>query len=354
MRTQLKSPEMYTVGWIAALPIERAAATALLDDRHDPPESFKQHQVDTNSYTWGRIGEHNLVIASLPAGIYGIVSAATTASNLLSSLPHIRIGLLVGIGGGIPEPDKDQDIRLGDVVVSQPDGTIGGVIQYDLGRSKANGVWEWKGSLDKPPVVLLNALASLQAEHEFSGSRIPGILQGMWDAYPRMKAEKGTVPAFVHQGFENDRLFDPMYEHEGTKDCSRCDSSHEIQRHVRDSTDPEIHYGIIASGDTLVKDSTIRAKIANVAERLLCVEMWAAGLMDRFPCLVIRGVCDYADSHKNGRWQRYASATAAAYAKELLSYVPVRQLEATPRAINVLQYRQLEATPRAINVLKSS
>jgi nucleoside phosphorylase len=103
------------------------------------------------------------------------------------------------------------------------------------------------------------------------------------------------------------------------------------------STDPEIHYGIIASGNTLVKDSAVRAKIADVAvERLLCVEMEAAGLMDRFPCLVIRGICDYADSHKNDRWQRYASATAAAYAKELLGYVPARQLKATPQAINVI------------------
>jgi nucleoside phosphorylase len=115
----LESPNMYTVGWIAALPIERAAATAMLDERHEKPRNFVQHQSDANSYTWGRMGEHNVVIASLAAGVYGTTSAATTASNLLSSLPQIRIGLLVGIGGGIARPDQGRDIRLG---VSQPDG----------------------------------------------------------------------------------------------------------------------------------------------------------------------------------------------------------------------------------------
>lgn len=132
MAPQLGSPELYTIAWIAALPIERAAATALLDvdEIHDEPEGFIQHEIDNNSYSWGRIGEHNIVIASLQAGVYGTISAATTASDLICSLPHIRFGLLVGIGGGIAKPDEDQDIRLGDVVVSQPTGTTGVVAQF--------------------------------------------------------------------------------------------------------------------------------------------------------------------------------------------------------------------------------
>jgi hypothetical protein len=66
---------------------------------------------------------------------------------------------------------------------------------------------------------------------------------------------------------------------------------------------------------------------------VLCFEMEAAGLMDDFPCLVVRGICDYADSHKNKRWQGYAAATAAAYAKELLSVIPGNQLVSTRTAI---------------------
>lgn len=59
---------------------------------------------------------------------------------------------------------------------------------------------------------------------------------------------------------------------------------------------------------------------------MLCFEMEAAGLMDHFPCLV-RGICDYADSHKSKQWQGYAAMTAAAYAKELLSVTPVTETD---------------------------
>ncbi len=69
---------------------------------------------------------------------------------------------------------------------------------------------------------------------------------------------------------------------------------------------------------------------------VLCMEMEAAGLMNGFPCLVIRGICDYADSHKNKEWQGYAAAVAAAYAKELLLVIPVGQIHSTPTARNTL------------------
>ncbi|KAH7188005.1 hypothetical protein DER44DRAFT_816379 [Fusarium oxysporum] len=335
--TILDDPTGYTVGWIAALPIERAAATALLDDLHEAPKGFVQHQSDTNSYTWGQIGQHNIVIASLPAGVYGTTSAAATALNLLSSLPQIRIGLLVGIGSAIARPDQDWDIRLGDIVVSQPDGSTGGVIQYDLGKAKSNQAWERKGSLNKPPPILLNALSNLQAQHEITPSIVPDLLQAMWAANPQMTKPRNKFPAFIHQGFENDRLFKTEHDHAGGSTCVNCNASWEVKRDQRDTTDPEVHYGIIASGNTLVKDAATRNKIAELAgEDCVCLEMEAAGIMDRFPCLVIRGICDYADSHKNDRWQRYASATAAAYAKELLGYVPVSQLQASQRAVDML------------------
>ncbi|KAH6883591.1 hypothetical protein B0T10DRAFT_445998 [Thelonectria olida] len=335
MRTRLERPDLYTIGWIAALPIERAAATALLDDRHDAPEGFDQHQSDGNSYTWGRIGEHNIVITSLPAGVYGTTSAATTASNLINSLPHIRIGLLVGIGGGIAQPNRGRDIRLGDIVVSQPEGTSGGVVQYDLGKAKSNHTWERKGSLDKPPQVLLHALATLQAEYETEPSKIPELLRAMWNSKPHMTGSRNN---YTYQGIENDRLFISNYDHVGGNTCDTCQQSQEVKRGQRDTTDPEIHYGVIASGNTLINDAAARDSVLEVAgEQCMCVEMEAAGMMDHFPCLVIRGICDYADSHKNDRWQRYASATAAAFAVELLGFVPTRQLEATRRVIDVVK-----------------
>ena len=58
--------------------------------------------------------------------------------------------------------------------------------------------------------------------------------------------------------------------------------------------------------------------------------MEAAGLMDIFGCATIRGICDYADSHKNDGWHKYASASAAAVAKEVLEIVPKPEVLAAP------------------------
>ncbi|UPK91519.1 hypothetical protein LCI18_002454 [Fusarium solani-melongenae] len=340
-RNCLDSPDSYAVAWIAALPIERAAAKAMLDEEHAAPTGFARHQTDANVYTWGRVGEHNIVIASLPAGIYGTTSAATTASALLASLPSIRVGLLVGIGGGITRPDDDRDIRLGDIVVSQPDGTAGGVCQYDLTKAKTGDRRERKGFLGRPPTVLLNALASIQADHELEDSKVPCFLQQMLEKNPKMSKRSKGNPGYAHQGFDNDRLFKASSGHVPGPDCRGCDAAGEVQRDPRDSADPEIHYGTIASGNTLVKDAAARDRIvADVGEDCICFEMEAAGLINHFPCLVIRGICDYADSHKNDRWQRYASATAAAYAKELLAYVPAAEVQETKRALEVLQLVQ--------------
>ena len=84
------------------------------------------------------------------------------------------------------------------------------------------------------------------------------------------------------------------------------------------------HYGVIASGNQVVKDSTVRDRLRDEFDAL-CVEMEAAGLMNDFPCLVIRGICDYADIHKNDGWHAYAAMTAAAYAKEFLQYISPAQ-----------------------------
>jgi nucleoside phosphorylase len=284
------------------------------------------------------MGEHNIVIASLASGVYGTTSAATTASSLLASLPSIRVGLLVGIGGGIARPDEGRDIRLGDVIVSQPSGTTGGVCQYDLMKVNTGDKRERRGFLGRPPTVLLNALARIQAIHEREDPMISSFLQEMLKKNPKMGSRSKQNPGYVYQGSENDRLFNATCDHIPGPDCQSCNVAGEVQRDPRDTTNPEIHYGIIASGNTLVKDAATRDRIVtDIGEDCICVEMEAAGLMNHFPCLVVRGVCDYADSHKNDRWQRYASATAAAYTKELLVYVPGMEVQETKRALEVLQ-----------------
>lgn len=324
----------YSIAWIAPLPTARAAATALLDERHEVPPDFDQTNQDSNSYTWGRIGIHNIVIASLPAGLSGSTPAATTALNLISSLPQIRIGLLVGTASGIP---LELDIRLGDVVVSQPTINSGGVIQHQLSAEN-----QPNQSLNKPPQVLLHALSALQAEHDISESKVPDFLDAMWAANPIMKTPRKKEPGYVHQGVEKDRLFLSWYTHIEASDggystCDNCEESGEIKRDMRDFTDPEIHYGSIASVTAQIQDAVMRDAIAKSVPGSICIETEAAGLMDYFPCLVIRGISDYADTH-HGKypWQRYASATAAAYAKELIQYIPMKQLAKTARVVDIL------------------
>jgi nucleoside phosphorylase len=251
-----------------------AAAKAMLDDIHsDLPTSSN----DQNTYVLGRIRTHNVVIACLPSGVYGTTSAATVANQMLFTFKSIRFGLMVGIGGGAPS--KDADIRLGDVVVSKPTGDFGGVVQYDFGETVGQGVFERTGRLNKPPQILLTAIARLQADQMIETSRIPEFLSEMMATHPGMSAE------FSYRGQEQDRLFDASSDHYGS-------------RPVRDKYDPVIHYDLIASGNQVIKHGGTRDKLGRELG-ILCFEMEAAGLMDNFPCLVIRGICDYADSHKN-------------------------------------------------------
>jgi ankyrin repeat domain-containing protein 50 len=120
-----RTPSDYTVGWICALAVELAASRAMLDEEHPDLEEAEN---DTNTYTLGRIGPHNVVLACLPSGTAGIGAAATAAKDLLRSFPQVRFGLMVGVGGGAPSNPSDdprEDIRLGDVVVSNPEKNYG-------------------------------------------------------------------------------------------------------------------------------------------------------------------------------------------------------------------------------------
>jgi nucleoside phosphorylase len=308
----------YTVGWICALAIEMAAAVGMLDKRHD---SLPQDSRDHNNYVLGQIGPHNVAIACLPAGVPGVTPAARVASHMLSTFTSLRFGLMVGIGGGVPS--QDNDIRLGDVVVSQPTKSFGGVIQYDFGKTVQVGKLERTGMLNRPPDVLLRAVASLQARHMMEEPALSRYLSEMGSKYPRL-ASASTFP-----GTEHDRLFKAAYDHPATEvTCANCQSDQLITRTERGDNIPAIHYGLIASGNQLMRDGKTRERLRSELQ-ILCFETEAAGLMDDFPCLVIRGICDYADSHESKQWQPYAAATAAAYAKELLNIISATQVVQT-------------------------
>ncbi|KAF5024639.1 hypothetical protein F66182_3261 [Fusarium sp. NRRL 66182] len=306
------SPQSYTVGWICALPIELAAAKALLDHVHD---SLAISADDSNAYTLGDMCGHNVVMACLPARQYGNNNAATVANNMRRSFPSIRLGFMVGVGGGVP---GRADIRLGDVVVSDQ------VVQYDLGKTIQDGQFQRTGTPVKPPPALMTAVSKLEANHALAPSEIPGILSHMIEKHTLMTE-------YTRHGKLQDHLFDSTYDHtDSTAGCDFCSSSRLIRRPTRPSMDPKIHHGVIASGNQVIKHGRTRDRLAQELGAL-CFEMEAAGVMDHFPCLVVRGICDYSDSHKNKQWQKYAAATAAAYTKELLSVIPRGWAKRTPQ-----------------------
>jgi hypothetical protein len=167
----------YTVGWICALPKEQTAATAMLDQIHSdipkPPN-------DPNTYTLGCIGRHNIVITCLPKGKIGNNSAATSAAQMARTFPSIKVGLMVGIGGGIPPR-----VRLGDVVISVPVAEFPGVVQWDMGKVEEDS-FKRTGALNNPPTALLTALTKLETKHEMHGSRIRQYLDDLGSKYPSL------------------------------------------------------------------------------------------------------------------------------------------------------------------------
>ncbi|KAI7970217.1 hypothetical protein EIK77_008444 [Talaromyces pinophilus] len=318
-RRRYFSKDDYTVGWICALPVELAAAQEMLDEEHGTSITGPN---DNNIYSLGRIGEHNIVIACLPDGETGTSSAAVVAAQIQLAFPSIRFGLMVGVGGGVPTTDSD--IRLGDVVVSRPENTHSGVVQYDFGKSTPSGFTR-TGFLNAPPKVLRNAVSQLKARHMRE--------EGQFLEYV---AKFDRLPTFTREYAGPDILFKSDYDHVGGPTCDECDKTEISQRPPRSQGISIVHYGAIASGNQVMRNAAERDRVSAELGGVLCFEMEAAGLMNEFPCLVIRGICDYSDSHKNKKWQPYAAGVAAAYAKELLSVIPSTQVKEAPAVEEII------------------
>jgi nucleoside phosphorylase len=320
-------PELdeYQIGWICALPIEAAAAQEMLDENFGTLE--EQDSADTNVYTLGRIGKHYIVIACV-GGQYGTTSATTVPNNMMRTFSKsLRVGLMAAVGGAIPSTTND--IRLGDIVVSYPTGTYGGVVQYDMGKFGEGGKFNRTGHLNSPPRLLLTAVNQMRAAALRDDPLYPSYMQQAVQRNPRTRRN------FGYPGLQYDRLFQIEHQHPpSATSCDSCLAEWEVRRCVREESEPQPYYGIIASGNAVIKDAETRDRL-RVETGALCAEMEAAGLMQDFPCIVIRGICDYADSHKNKKWQGYAALAAAAYAKELLGYVPLGHLSKESLVINI-------------------
>lgn len=308
MAPPTKPLEEFALAVICPLEVEALAMIRQLDDDKDYGSMFS----DDCHFTLGGIGEHNIVITSLPAGRQGHSSAAVAAQQTKAKFPSIRHILLVGLAGGVPS-DKN-DIRLGDIVVSFPTGKYGGVVQYDFGKELE--AFKHNGQINSVPQQLLAYLTSIKLRHSRYAKKTPKYIDYL---------ETQISNNFEKPKSDSDRLFLATYVHQGGHDCTTCDENQTQVRGPRKH--PQVHYGLIASGNRVIKNGQQRDRYNQDHDgNILAYEMEAAGLMNFVPCLVIRGISDYSDSHKppGKTWHAFAAAAAASYAREFIEEVPVQ------------------------------
>ncbi|KAJ6264401.1 hypothetical protein Dda_0547 [Drechslerella dactyloides] len=294
---------------ISAMEFEMSAVRYMLDDEHP---SLPPKEGDPNKYFLGDLGGHNVVLAWLPEK-QGKSAAAHVAANLQRSFPSVMWRLFVGIGGGAPS--GNHDIRLGDVVVSKPSGQHNGIVQYDLGKQTEDGFTS-KGILVPQPSALVLVVDAMISNQRANRTNVNQYLLEFF--------RKNEGIYYRRSSNEPDHLYQEDCKHNPAHStCVGCDHSKIQARPPRQSEHPEIHYGLVASGDSVIKNTARKKEIIQQFGDVLCFEMEVAGVATELPCITIRGISDYADSHKNDRWHMYAAATAAATAKELLSHLDI-------------------------------
>jgi len=315
----------YHVAWICPLEVELLSARLMLDEEHDPP-AYDTHY-DDNIYIYGTVLGHATVVATCPRGLTGNVNAGRLTGVVRKTFPNINMTLLVGIGGGVPHasPKKDpfENLHLGDVVVGWSGDGKPAVVHYDFGRQKVDGQYEVLGTIDRPEWRLTNALSIVASDHLMSKTKFQDHLQRL--------TECGK---FQYPGAEQDRLFEADYHHHGeyNSECAGCDPAKLIERPKRTEGKTKkfvFRQGRIATGNSVIQDGEYRDQVSKRCGGVLCFEMEAAGVDASGNCLVIRGVSDYADSHKSDAWKYYAAGNAAVFARELLRKIPPTEIKQT-------------------------
>lgn len=298
----------YTVGWICPLPLDLAAAKATLDQVHPSPPG--DPATDTDVYVLGSMSGHNVVVACLSFGETRPRSASIVAAQMRLEFSTIRLMLMVGIAGGVP--NTKTDIRLGDVVVNRPIADGPSSLAHDPKKGATNDQPLSTKTSNKPLNLLLIATGRVETNAILGKSGIPRHISAI--------VRKDS--SFARPDSTQDILFQPDYGHvkDEEDDCDHCDLSKVVVRQLRDTQNPKVHYGLIASSKQDICDGSTRDKLA-AKHGILAFAAEAAELEDTDTVVVIRGICDYTDSHRSKIWQGCAAAAATAYAKEMLSLI---------------------------------
>ncbi|WP_437710195.1 hypothetical protein WMF45_36120 [Sorangium sp. So ce448] len=285
------------MGIVTALPEERVAMLAMFD--RTVSWSFPGKGAGL-VYDLGELpahgGGHHVVAVAIAD--LGTNIAAARGTLLLHHFPLVEAIIMVGVAGGVPNPDNpDEHVRLGDLVVSDRRG----VIQYDF-LKKTRTITEVRASPRPPHARLLEAVRLLESD-ALAGNK-------PWEAHVWLaaKLEGAARPAAARDVLLTSRApFVPVkHPADGRRAAGR----------------PRIFTGAIASANVLLKDPVWRDRLRD-AHRVKAIEMEASGIADAtwvhgVGYLVVRGICDYCDKNKNDDWHMYAAVVAAAYVRAVL------------------------------------
>lgn len=210
------------------------------------------------------------------------------------------------------------------ILIVLTESNSGGVIQYDVVKVAGTTKFEIKSGLKTPPRILLKAIRHLSLDHRFGKGK-------MWtDIEQVVNMEVPELEDAGYPGQEHDQLFKSDYQHSAGENCSSCDVNQTENRGVRKYTRSVVHHGLIASRKLPMRSSAHRDHLRD-SWGVVCFESEAAGLlMDTFPCIFIRGICNYSDSHRYEIWRPYAAIAAAAYTKDLLRSIHPQEVETIP------------------------
>ncbi|KAL8310354.1 hypothetical protein RB597_010275 [Gaeumannomyces tritici] len=320
---------------ICALRIESDAVRLLFDEIYE--KKYGRETGDSNTYTRGRIGNHAVVLLLLPG--MGMEASAAGARSLQSSYTNVKLALIVGVCGGLPQI-RGRNAFLGDVIVSKS------IVNHDFGRQYPDKfvVRSTEDTLGQTNNDIRGLLELLEGKDELDRLQKKAkanlvILQAAATA-----ADKEWGTSYSPPTDTTDRMFPAKYNHiHRDEDCADCDedpprfceqasrlSCDDVGCKTRLCTPrenrqqerpvervPQIFMGKVACGNAVMKSGKYRDAVAKEHD-VIAFEMEGAGAWKEVPCIVVKGICDYADSHKNKEWQGFAAATAASVAAAIL------------------------------------
>jgi hypothetical protein len=288
--------QLYQVAWICASDSELSAARLIVNDRQQiaGPTVRVTSGDDAIICYLRRVAGHHVVMACFSKDLPYL---NLKSSSLLRTFPNIRLGLVVGIGSGAPSPQHD--VRLGDIVV--------------------DGLSTTSGSR-KAPTVFRSAIAKSYVRQSVMANA-PGM-------YIPERLTSEFRAKYARPPVSTDRLYRRGFTHpDPLKSCTEVchDPAHLVPRAKRVHEEPTIHSGTIdtsfGSIDNAGDRDSMAAELGVISFKPYQLDL------EGFPCLVISGICDYADSHKDELWQNYAASIAAMYAKDLLSVLSPETLD---------------------------